>query len=41
VTLQASRVLDTISTPCLERAARFYAFFISEIAKSERSALKP
>ncbi len=31
--------LDTISTPGLERAARFYAFFIGEIAKTERSAL--
>ena len=31
--------LDTISTPGLERAARFYAFFISEIAKTDRAAL--
>ena len=33
--------LDTISTPGLERAARFYAFFLSEIAKTDRNALKP
>jgi len=33
--------LDTISTPGLERAARFYAFFISEIARIDRGALKP
>jgi hypothetical protein len=33
--------LDTISTPGLERAARFYAFFISEIAKADRRALNP
>ena len=33
--------LDTISTPGLERAARFYAFFINEIAKTDRQALKP
>ena len=33
--------LDTISTPGLERAARFYAFFISEIAKTDRTALNP
>jgi hypothetical protein len=33
--------LDTISTPGLERAARFYAFFINEIAKTDRTALKP
>jgi hypothetical protein len=32
--------LDTISTPGLERAARFYAFFIAEVAKAERSALQ-
>ena len=31
--------LDTISTPGLERAARFYAFFINEIAKTDRSDL--
>ena len=33
--------LDTISTPGLERAARFYAFFVSEVAKAERTALQP
>ena len=33
--------LDTISTPGLERAARFYAFFINEIAKTSRAALQP
>ena len=33
--------LDTISTPGLERAARFYAFFISEITRIDRSDLKP
>ncbi len=32
--------LDTISTPGLERAARFYAFFVNEIAKTERIALQ-
>ena len=32
--------LDTISTPGLERAARFYAYFITEIAKSDRTALQ-
>jgi hypothetical protein len=32
--------LDTISTPGLERAARFYAFFVSEIAKADRAALQ-
>jgi len=31
--------LDTISTPGLERAARFYAFFINEIARTDRTAL--
>jgi hypothetical protein len=33
--------LDTISTPGLERAARFYAFLVSEIAKVDRTALQP
>lgn len=33
--------LDTISTPGLERAARFYAFFVTEIAKTDRSLLQP
>ena len=32
--------LDTISTPGLERAARFYAYFITEVAKSDRTALQ-
>jgi hypothetical protein len=32
--------LDTISTPGLERAARFYAYFITEIAKAERGVLE-
>ena len=31
--------LDTISTPGLERAARFYADSVSEIAKTDRAAL--
>jgi hypothetical protein len=33
--------LDTISTPGLERATRFYAFFIGEAAKTERAKLQP
>jgi hypothetical protein len=33
--------LDTISTPGLERAARFYAFFVNEVASAERTALQP
>jgi hypothetical protein len=33
--------LDTISTPGLERAARFYAYFVTEIAKTDRAALQP
>ncbi len=33
--------LDTISTPGLERAARFYAFFIGEVAKADRTRLQP
>lgn len=32
--------LDTISTPGLERAARFYAFFVNEVVKTERSLLQ-
>jgi hypothetical protein len=32
---------DTISTPGLERAARFYSFFIDEIAKTDRALLQP
>ena len=34
-------VLDTISTPGLERAARFYAYFVAEVAKAARSDLQP
>jgi Zn-dependent M28 family amino/carboxypeptidase len=34
-------VLDTISEPGLERAARFYAFVIAEAAKLARSAINP
>jgi Zn-dependent M28 family amino/carboxypeptidase len=33
--------LDTISTPGLERAARFYAYFVGEAAKTDRTALQP
>jgi hypothetical protein len=33
--------LDSISTPGLERAARFYAYFIGEAATAERAALQP
>jgi hypothetical protein len=33
--------LDSISTPGLERAARFYAFFVGEVAKADRTALQP
>jgi hypothetical protein len=32
--------LDTISTPGLERAARFYRFFIDEIGKTDRARLQ-
>jgi hypothetical protein len=32
--------LDTISTPGLERAARFYAYFVNEIARTDRAALQ-
>jgi hypothetical protein len=31
--------LDTISTPGLERAARFYAYFVNEAVKTDRAAL--
>jgi hypothetical protein len=31
--------LDTISTPGLERAARFYAFFVNEAARLPKDAL--
>jgi Peptidase family M28 len=34
-------VLETISVPGLERAARFYAYFIKEVAKTPRAALNP
>jgi hypothetical protein len=33
--------LDTISTPGLERAARFYAYFIADVAQADRAALQP
>jgi hypothetical protein len=33
--------LETISTPGLERAARFSAFLVSEAAGAERAALQP
>ena len=32
--------LDTISTPGLERASRFYAFFVGEVARAEKAALQ-
>jgi len=32
--------LDSISTPGLERAARFHAFFVNEVVKTERTALQ-
>lgn len=34
-------VLETISVPGLERAARFYTYFVSEAAKAERAAINP
>jgi len=34
-------VLDTISSPGLERAAHFYAYFIREVAKTSRDELNP
>jgi hypothetical protein len=34
-------VLDTISVPGLERAARFYAYFINEVATAPRADLQP
>jgi len=34
-------VLDSISTAGLERAARFYTFFVTEVARASRSALDP
>jgi Zn-dependent M28 family amino/carboxypeptidase len=33
--------LDSISTPGLERAARFYAFFITEVGQADRAVLQP
>ncbi len=34
-------VLETISVPGLERAARFYAFFVREVAKAPRGDIDP
>jgi hypothetical protein len=34
-------VLESISVPGLERAARFYTFFVTEVAKATRSAIDP
>ena len=34
-------VLDTISKPGLERAARFYTYFINEVAQADRSLIDP
>lgn len=34
-------VLDTISVPGLERAARFYTYFIHEVTKADRMAIAP
>ncbi len=34
-------VLDSISVPGLERAARFYAHFVTDIARAARSELQP
>jgi hypothetical protein len=34
-------VLETISVPGLERAARFYTFFVTEVAKAPRTAIDP
>jgi len=34
-------VLETISIPGLERAARFYTYFVTEVAKASRSAIDP
>jgi hypothetical protein len=33
--------LDTISTPGLERAARFFAYFVTEAAKGARTSINP
>jgi hypothetical protein len=34
-------VADTISVPGLERAARFFAFFVTEVSKTERNHINP
>ena len=34
-------VLESISVPGLERAARFYTFFVTEVAKATRSGIDP
>ena len=34
-------VLDSISTPGLERAARFYAYFVTDVAQANRKDLQP
>jgi hypothetical protein len=34
-------VLETISVPGLERAARFYAYLIGEAAKAPRASINP
>jgi hypothetical protein len=33
--------LDTISIPGLERAARFYAYFVTEVSNTDRAVLQP
>lgn len=33
--------IDTISTPGLERAARFYAYFVDQVARTDRKSLQP
>jgi hypothetical protein len=34
-------VLESISVAGLERAARFYTYFVTEVSKASRSALDP
>jgi hypothetical protein len=34
-------VLETISVPGLERAARFYAYFVADVAQASRRDLQP
>ena len=34
-------VLETLSLPGLERAARFYAYFVTEVAKAPRTTIDP